>query len=175
MLANFQAINQTFFENHVGLTSENNIGKHDSLTLRPQGSDPATNADQAAIYNKLVTTIPQLFFRPNTNQTPIQLSNEKLDTLQTGAGGDAQSSFIAGPFTIYFGYFVNCPPSQLITLLPTSNLIYVGLSTVKTNAGNGPQGTYIATPINISVNQFTITHDAVSLVNPTIYYMAIGQ
>jgi len=174
MIANFQAINQTFFENHVGLTSVENVGMHDVLTLRPQAVDTPTPAiDQAAIYNKLVTGVPQLFFRPNSNQTPIQLSNEKLDTLQTGSGGDAQSSFIAGPFTIYFGYFVNCPNPQPVTLLPASNLIYVGLSTSYLGSVILPN---IAIATTIVANTFIIEYNfPVGAALPVIYYMAVGK
>jgi len=174
ILSNFQAIASAWLENHVPLTANKNVGKHEVLTLRAQVGDPPTLANQSAIYNKLVGGVPQLFFRPNTNQTPIQLSNSNLNTIQTGATGDEQSSFIAGPFTIYLGTVRNCPVSQPITVTPTSTLIYVGLSTIKTNQAGGSQGNFIATPINISGDQFTITHAAVSLVDPTIYYMAIG-
>jgi hypothetical protein len=176
ILANYQAIANAYLINHVPLNADENVGMHDCLTLRPQASDPTTALGQVALYNKLVSNVPQLFYRPSVNQTPIQMSNSNLNTLQTGALSDAQSSFLAGPFTIYFGFFANCPPNQLITLLPASTLIYVGLSTVKTNTNfpSARQGNYIATPINITANQFTITHAAVSLVNPIIYYMAIG-
>jgi len=175
ILSNYQAIANAWLENHVPLTNVENVGMHEVLTLRPQGNDPATALGQVALYNKLVASVPQLFYRPSLNQTPIQMSNANLNTIQTGAPGNTQSSFIAGPFTVYMGYVANCPNSQLVTVTPSSTLIYVGLSTVKTNAGSGPQSTYVATPINITGDNFTITHANLSLVNPTIYYMAIGQ
>ena len=66
---------------------------HTLLTLRPQATDPTTAADQIAIYNKLVTGIPEIFYRPNSNQTPIQMTYPSLLT----DSSNAQYSFIAGP------------------------------------------------------------------------------
>ena len=165
-------------ENHVPLTNVDNVGKHEVITLRPQGSDPTTTATQCAIYNKLVTGVPQLFYRPDTNQTPIQMSNSNLNTLQTGATGDAQSSFIAGPFTVYFGFVLNCPNLQVISLLPSSTLIYVGLSTMIPDGINVGLAT-TAAPFGMTGNQFTVVYDTVKgfpgSKQPTIYYTAIGK
>ena len=174
ILANFQSINTTFFIDHVALTAVENVGKHNTLTLIPQSIHPITT-NQSAIYNKVISGLPQLFFRPSANQTPIQLSNSNLNTVQTGAPSSTQSSFLAGPFTIYMGYIVNCPVSQLITLTPASTLIYVGLSTNKKNPTPvASQSLRNAVATNINLNQFTIVRPAASLVNPDVYYMAIG-
>jgi hypothetical protein len=177
MIANFQAINNTFLIDHVALTAVENVGMHNSLTLRPQTIDPTTAVDQSAIYNKIVSSFPQLFFRPSSNQTPIQLSNSNLNTVQTGASGDTQSSFLAGAFTIYLGIVRSCPPLQLITVSPSSTLIYVGLTTYL-NGGALPTTLNLAAAIDILGNQFKIKYDSLNLsftTPPTIYYMAIGQ
>lgn len=175
ILSNFQAIASAWLENHVPLTAVENVGKHEVLNLRVQTVDPTTTANQSAIYNKLDGSgVPQLFFRPNANQTPIQLSNSNLNTLQTGATGDAQSSFIAGPFTIYFGFFANCPTGQVITVLPFSTLVYVGLSTILTGTLEPGLAT-TAAATGMAGNQFTVTYNNTQITaNPTIYYMAIG-
>lgn len=174
ILSNYQAIATAWLENHVPLTNVDNVGKHEVLTLRPQGIDAPTTANQSAIYNKLVGGVPQLFFRSDTNQTPIQMSNSNLNTLQTGATADAQSSFIAGPFTIYVGFFANCPDGQVITLLPSSTLVYVGLSTILTGT-NKPDFATTAVAVSIAANQFTVTYNSGQITsNPTIYYTAIG-
>lgn len=175
ILSNFQSINNSFFEDHVALTAVEDVGKHNYLTFTAQIGDPATAADQCALYNKIVSSVPQLFFRPSNNGTPIQLTNSNLNTIQTGGPTNTQSSFLAGPFTIYFGYVVNCPISQLMTMPGSSTLIYVGLSTIKTNSTpNNNQGSNTAVATDITGNQFTIRRAAVSLVNPTVYYTAIG-
>lgn len=174
ILSNYQSIANAWLENHVSLTEDKNVGKHEVLTLRPQVTDPATTANQSAIYNKLVTSVPQLFFRPDTNQTPIQMSNSNLSTLQTGSTADAQSSFIAGPFTIYFGFFANCPDGQIITLLPSSTLVYVGLSTILTGT-NKPDLATTAVSSGMAANTFTVTYNSGQITSlPTIYYTAIG-
>ncbi len=173
MLANFQSINNTFLIDHVALTSVEDVGMHNSLTLRPQAVDPSTGVDQSAIYNKLVGGVPQLFFRPSINQTPIQMSNSNLNTLQTGAPGSTQSSFLAGPFTIYMGYIPSCPNGQIVTLLPSSTLLYVGLTTVLVTNAVGLAST--AAAINIAGNQFTVSYNTTQISLPTIYYTAVGQ
>jgi len=177
LLSNWNAMYNAFLVDHVSLTANDNSGRHDVLTLRPQATDPTTSSTQSAIYNKLdANNQPQLFFRPDTNQTPIQLTNSNLNTLQTG-GGSSQSSFLAGPFTIYFGFIVNCPNSQIVTLTPSSTLLYVGLTTNLN--GNVPVGlASTAAAISINLNQFTVSYNATSggiTTPPTIYYMAIGK
>lgn len=178
ILSNYQAIANSWLENHVPLTNVENVGMHEVLTLRPQAGDPITLAGQSAIYNKLVSNIPQLFFRPDTNQTPIQMSNENLNTIQTGGTGDAQTSFLAGPFTIYFGFIFNVTNNQLVTLLPSSTLIYVGLSTMLPAGIAVGQATTV-TAFGMTGNQFTVAFndnaDGIkSPKTPTIYYTAVG-
>lgn len=179
MLSNFQEINSSFFRDHVGLTEVSDVGQHKSMTFRPQSGDPTTGATQCALYNKLVSTVPQLFFRPINNGTPIQLTNSNLNTVQTGATFDSQSSFLAGPFTIYMGYVSNCPNGQPVILTPSSTLQYVGLSTVIAQQPI-PSQFNIAVPINRTGSQFVIQYTFTIPVTvpptplPTIYYMAIG-
>lgn len=80
--ANYQAINQVFNANHSILTSNSNtMGMHSVLTMRPQSMDPSTDSTHVAFYNKLVSSVPELFFRPNSNQTPIQLTYPSISTM----------------------------------------------------------------------------------------------
>lgn len=176
ILANFQAINNTFLIDHVALTAVEDVGQHKSLTFRPQVGNPTTGADQSALYTKLDgSNLPQLFFRPSSDQTPIQLTNSNLNTVQTGASIDTQSSFLAGPFTIYMGIVRNATNLQVVTLLPSSTLIYVGLSTILSNT-RIPTAFNIASAVNIAGNQFTIRYMPIASFTPTpiIYYMAVG-
>ena len=173
ILANFQTINKAFVQDHVALGLSNQ-GMHNSLTLRPQSIDPTTGANQCAIYNKLVSGTPQLFFRSNVGHSPIQWSNSNLSTLDTGSVKGSQSSFLAGPFTIYMGFVLNSPNNNIITLTPSSTLIYVGLST-SLNSPRIPTTVNVAIPVNIAANQFTIRYVTALTIPPTIYYMAIGK
>lgn len=172
-LANYAAINQAFLADHVALTAVEDVGMHNALTFRPQPIHPATTATQSALYNKLVSVIPQLFFRPSNSGTPIQLTNLNLNTKQTGASLASQSSFLAGPFTIYFGYLVACPNLQAVVLTPATTLIYVGLSTIPASPVF-PTNINIAAPENIVANTFTVRYEFAPALPPTIYYMAIG-
>ncbi len=181
MIANFQAINAALFTDHVGLTAVDNVGQHNALTLRPQGSDPTTGADQCALYNKLVSTVPQLFFRSNSDATPIQMSNSNLNTIQTGATGASQSSFIAGPFTVYCGFIAGATNGQVVVLSPSSVLKTVSLTTWLAGTATTPDLPNLAstaTATAITGSQFTITFttstDGIPH-PPTLYYWAIGQ
>lgn len=174
MLANFQAISSAFFQDHVSLVSNENLGMHNQLTLVAQSGDPTTSSSQCALYNKLVSSVPQLFFRPSSNGTPVQLSNSNLNTIQTGAANSAQSTFIAGPFTIYFGFISNCANNFVVTLTPSSTLIYVGLTTMLAGK-NVPGLASTSAAVAISANQFTVSYNSTQFTtNPTIYYLAVG-
>jgi hypothetical protein len=178
ILSNYQAIANAFLINHVALTADENVGMHDCLTLRPQSGDPTTALGQSALYNKLISSIPQLFYRPASDQTPVQLSNANLNTIQTGALPSTQVSFLAGPFTVYLGFIDNVTNNQLITLTPSSTLKYVGLSTILPASVNLGQATTVAA-FGITANTFTIaynnTNDGIPNPKlPTIYYLAVG-
>ena len=117
LLANFQAINNAFSTNHVGLTKDPLVaGMHDVLTLRPQAGDPTTSASQIAIYNKLVGGTPEMFYAPNSSQTPIQLTYPSIKS----DSSTTQYTFMAGPFVIYGGLVTNPSNGQTITVTPTT-------------------------------------------------------
>jgi hypothetical protein len=168
--ANFQAISAAFSDNHVGLTQDPTFsGMHDVLTLRPQGSDPTTSATQIALYNKLVSSVPELFFRPNNSQTPIQLNypSIKADSSNT------QYSFVAGPFIVYGG-FISAPTNgQVVTLSPGITLLYVDLTAA--NSTISPTVPSMAVPTSITGNSFTIKYQNTGGIGSfDVYYFAIG-
>jgi hypothetical protein len=169
--ANFQQINIAFSDNHVGLTEDPEFsGMHNVLTMRPQGSDPTTTSTQVAIYNKLVSSVPELFFRPSSNQTPIQLTYPSLKNTTL-----SQYTFIAGPFVIYTGFINNPTNGQVVTLTPGTSLKYVDLTAAHVSL----QGLFIAmaipTSINTPANSFTITYETGGpLGSFGVYYFAIG-
>lgn len=71
---NFQNINTLIDVNHytfgTGATLE---GKHKEVTFPVQAADQTTLAGEVALYSKTVVT-PQLFYRPQSNGTPINIS-----------------------------------------------------------------------------------------------------
>ncbi len=174
--ANFQAIASTFDNNHASLTGDQPQGMHNVITLRPQAIDPTTAATETAIYNKLVSTLPQIFFAPSNAQTPIQMtySSVKADMTNT------QRSFVAGPFIVYSGLVTNPTNGQLVTLTPGSQLIYVDLTTANPLDGGKPitgQGATFSmcVPTTISGTSFNISYASSLLISTRdVYYVAIG-
>jgi len=168
ILANYQAIYSAFSRNHVSMDSNNNVpGYHTSFTMPRQSVDPTTGSTQVALYNKFdANMVPQLFYRPNNNQTPIQMTNSNSSVISSPTQF-RQSTFLAGPFTLYVGYIRNATDGQLVVLTPSTTLKYVGLISV-TNSANGALAT------NITSNQFVVRFGGTAPAARTIYYMAIG-
>lgn len=172
ILSNYQAIFNTFAENHAALGTANQ-GRHNVLILRSQSGDPTTTATQTALYNKLVSSIPNLFFRPSSSQTPIQMTYPSISTSPTAT---SQYSFVAGPFIVYGGRVNNVTNGQVIgPLAPGVNLRYVGIATERGTNDLDIDVNY-AIPTNISGTSFTVRFT--STINPptrNITYLAIGQ
>lgn len=175
MKANFQAINSVFSVNHVQINGDPvngyEEGQHVVLTMRPQAGDPVTSADEIAIYNKLVTGVPELFYAPNSAQTPIQLTRDSIDTTTA----NAKYTFIAGPFTIYGGKISNPTNGQNVILSPTTTLLYVGL-VVNILKFISPTTIYTACATNLVGSAFDISYST-TITNPNaldVYYFAIG-
>lgn len=175
--ANFQAINAAFADNHVALTQDNEFsGMHTVLTLRPQSgmsADPTTSATEIAIYNKEVSTIPELFFRANNSQTPIQLT---YPSISMGVNLPDQYSFVAGPFVIFGGFKIKPANGLLVTLSAATTILYVDLI-FSSVTGTFPNVPLMAAPTSIIGNQFNISFNPAisSLTNYIIYYTAICQ
>lgn len=171
--ANFQAIAQAWAVNHIPLTSDpSNQGMHTVLSMRPLTVDPTTSASQVALYCKAVSSIPQLFYRPNSNQDPIQMTYESINN----DGSDRQYSFVAGPFVIYSGYIPNATNGMNVILTPNTNLIYVNLTLTSPKANTKNLVMQVATPINITANSFTISFDGLNTPSTQFgtYYTAVG-
>jgi|GEM_PF-1433905 len=176
--SNFQTINSVFSKNHVRLNATeggNSQGMHNVLTFRTQSGDPVTAVDQIALYTKVIGSDIALFYAPSNAQTPIQLTYPSISTGLQSTNPDVflarQYTFMAGPFVIYIGNFAE-QDGTVITLLPASTLIYVGL------VGDGSMGTQktAAAATNVSGNQFTVRF---SLTSPItfkypVHYLAIG-
>ncbi len=180
ILSNFQEIFSVFSRNHAPLNSQtpgNLQGMHSTLTLRAQSTDPTTTASQLALYTKTITGVTSVFFRPSSSQTPIQLTYPSISTGLQSTNPDVyldrQYSFLAGPFVFYFGE-VMVTDGTVITLTPTSTLLYVGLTS---NIGGGSNKTSsAATNINVGGTNFTVRIPVFSTAGPfSVFYMAIGQ
>lgn len=174
--ANFQSINAVFSRNHVHLNNVPNQGKHNILSLRKQAADPTTGADQIALYTKLVGGIAQIFFRPENNQAVIQLTYPSIlgvtpITTNPDVYAATQQTFVAGPFVVYGGLITGATNGQLVTLLPASTLIYVGLTIA--NASPLASGNLTAAATNMLANSFNIAFQQ-SQGPQSVYYLALG-
>lgn len=166
--SNFQAINTAFAKNHVALTEDDQTtGLHNVVNMIAQGGAPVTSATQTAIYNQLVSSIATLFFAPNNAQTPIQLSYPSIDTTPSSAN----YSFVAGPFIVYFGFFIGITTGTNKTLSPGSGLLYVDLTPAYAGPIIFPAYAY---PTNVSSASTTFTVNFTNSAS-TIYYFAIGK
>lgn len=165
ILSNFIAINSVWAKNHYSLTQPSEFqGGHNVLTMRPQSGDPTTDATHVSLYSKLDgSSIPQLFFRPISNQTPIQLTYSSLNT----AISNTQYSFVAGPFVFYMGKIVGATDGQVINLLPVTTLIYVGTSAINVAVN--------VIPTNIIGASFTIKFPGTFSGSSDVSYIAIGK
>ena len=172
-MANFQAINTVWSANHNSLIGTDTQGQHRVLTMRAQASDPTTASNQIAIYNKLVSSIPELFFAPKSSGTPIQLT---YPTISAGSG-DTQQSFLAGPFVVYSGIVRGgITNGQQITVSPASTLIYANVTAYGVTALANARPTVVATSLNSPANTFTVNFfPSGGTTVPIIYYLAIGK
>lgn len=176
--ANFTEIFNAFAKNHSALGNNDLQGKHNMLILRPQAVDPATTATQVAVYNKPVATvpsatiIPNLFYRPNNSQNPIQMT---YPSIGVNPNASTQYSFVAGPFVVYTGVLINPGSGTVVNVSPVTTLRYVGLGVSEFVIGTSIVETH-AIPTNIVGNSFTITYEVPSSGSSrNIFYLAIGN
>lgn len=162
------------------MTEGSLAGKHNFLTLQPQALDPTTSATQIALYNKIVSSVPQMFYAPSSAQTPIQMTYQSIHTGVQTAGPPAtyfvqQYTFVAGPFVIYGGKITNPTNGVTVTLTPTTTLKYVGLIVANPSTNLPPTKVDAATPINITGSSFDIVYHNLIAGTIDVYYFAIGQ
>lgn len=175
--SNYKAINLAFSDNHTALTGTSPQGMHNVMTLQSQGGDPTTSASEIAIYNKVVSSAPNLFFMPNSAQTPIQMTYPSVTTGLQSSNPDVylprQYSFVAGPFIIYVGT-LTYSVGLIVTLSPASTLLYVSLSALNPKK---PVFSDIATliPSDINMGGANFTVNAVVHYGGTFSYIAIGK
>lgn len=174
LLANFQALNSVWAVNHSNLTGDAPQGRHDVLTIRSQTVDPTTSASQVALYNKVVSSIPELFFRPKSNGTPIQLTYPS----QSATSGTQQYSFVAGPFVINGGFILNpsgIPSGTPITVPGGSSILFASCTTSGATYLTTATPPKYVVPMNIVGNTFDVYFLPGTLKVTILYYLTIGQ
>lgn len=174
--SNFKTIYSVWSKNHIHINSTGEgreQGMHGPLTFREQVADPTTGANQVALYTKNVSNNPCLFYRPQNNQTPIQMTYPSylvgLQSSNPDVYFEKQYSYSAGPFVVYSGV-ISVSNNQIITLLPATTLVYV--SVLQWNAAAA--GSQNAAATNISGNQFTVRVPPATANPQKICYTALG-
>jgi hypothetical protein len=160
--ANFTAINNAFSRNHFPLSENDDKfnGMHNLLLFAEQPGDPTTTAGQVALYTKLISNIPELFFRPQSDATPIQLTYPSIQFLQNPG-----YTFVAGPFIVYMGFVEGVTSGQTITPTPTSTLLYAGVTVLSDTIDYA----------NAVISGSSFTVNLTSGGPKTIYYFVIGK
>ena len=71
ILTNFSQLNTIFDVDHVTYDNATvaNRGKHDKSTYIEQGADPATSANEVALYSKDLSTVSTLYMRKESSGT----------------------------------------------------------------------------------------------------------
>jgi hypothetical protein len=101
VLNNFTAINSAWSVDHIPLTATDNVGMHNALNMVKQSGTPRTSSSQVGLYVAADGSgNPQIFYCPNSSQTPIQLT---LSAINVGATVQNQYSYMAGPFYVFIG------------------------------------------------------------------------
>lgn len=114
LLANFGAMYSAMQVNHIAMNLQD-AGRHNQLLLTTVG-DPTTATDEIALYQKIGTSsVPQLFFRPASNATPIQLTYQTTIRHDAANGSSQNQSYMAGPYIMLFGTINKVTNGQMFT------------------------------------------------------------
>jgi len=77
---NFVSIETLVDVNHVDFSDSTNYGKHNFISFVQQASDPATIANELALYSKAVSGSPQLFLRLPNSGALVPLTSTIIET-----------------------------------------------------------------------------------------------
>jgi hypothetical protein len=102
---NFDQLNSIFDVDHVTYDNATvaNRGKHDKSTYIEQGSDPATSANEIALYSKDLSSVSTLYMRKESSGTVIQMSGR--DPILANPG----RTFLPGGIILVWGTFSLAP------------------------------------------------------------------
>lgn len=139
ILQNFSQANTTMAIDHYAFTdATGDNGKHKQVTL-PATTAPTVTGDDLAVYNKLVSTVPQLFVRNAT--TEYQISGTSTTTGSTyGSAGECALfnglNLKWGKFTCLASGTTLNYVAQGLTSFPTNTLCVVLTCGNSTTTGN---------------------------------------
>jgi hypothetical protein len=170
--------------NHTAINTSNQ-GKHETVILTQQTSDPVISTDYVALYAKTAVQaagnalevfmrIPQ--FNPTILNNPIQLTYNQVNT-----AGPQYQSFLPGGYIMYFGSKSGITTNAntlifpiTVSPTPSGNLTPIAATNTNSSRGGGGGGRIgCAISANVtSVNQFTIYMESpYSSLNPMAPYI----
>jgi len=160
---NFSQADTIFDLNHV--TYDNisvaSRGKHRRVDLI-QVAAPGSIANEAVVYQKAVTGIPNIFMQRNGNATEIQMTRPENPVLN-----NTGSTFLPGGILMNWGSVVGSPTgAAAVFATPFTAAIYV----VTLGVFDGVTGNRTATWVTSSLAQILI----LSPTNNLVSYIAIG-
>lgn len=169
MLTNFQQLNTVFDVDHVPFNDSTsaNRGKHDKSTYVELGADPATAANEMALYSKDNAGATTLYLRQESNGSVIQMSGANPTVAASG------STFLPGGLILKWGILNNPTDNDTITFAGGAfpgNVFSITLTPVRD--ATAERSMYVKNG-SVALNQFQIRTSSGAF--NAVYYMAIGN
>lgn len=162
MLTNFQQLNTVFDVDHVPFNDSTtaNRGKHDKSTYIELSANPATAADEMALYSKASGGNTRLFMRQEGSGTVIQLSGKDPSSGNTG------TTFLPGGLILAWGRLTAV--SGVGNVVANVTTLRQVTFSIEDSVGTSERA-YIT---SVSSNSFTVSTSSGN--NVILRYMAVG-
>lgn len=160
---NFSQSNTAFGIDHTAFDVVTNQGKHKKSTYVEQGSDPATSANEVALYSKDLASVSTLYLRKESNGTVIQMSG--ADPIDAASG----KTFLPGGFLMQWGTYSIASPLTTTAVSFASNF-----NTVYSLVITGNTVGQVASYSSLATSGFTGVRSSTTGTN-TFTYIAIGK
>ena len=117
---NFSQADTAFGIDHTPFSTVSNQGKHKKSTYIEQGSNPATLANEMAVFSKDLAAVTTLYLRKESNGTVIQMSGR--DPIDAASG----CTFLPGGFLLQWGTYTitSHATTQAVSFAATFGTVY---------------------------------------------------
>ena len=166
ILTNFSQSNTAFGIDHTAFDVVSNQGKHKKSTYVEQGSDPATLANEMAVYSKDLSAVTTLYLRKESNGTVIQMSG--VDPIDAASG----CTFLPGGFLIQWGTYTLAAPNSTTPVAFATSFSTVYSLTI---TGNNTLNSSLPAYSGLSLSGFNGNRASPLAGTVTYTYMAIGK
>lgn len=141
LLENFACINDLLGVDHIidpwTSPATGNQGKHNKVTLPEQADDPATAANEIALYTKAVAGVTQLFLQPEG----VAATTDGRDITSVAWAANQGSTMLPSGLILKWGTGTT-PAGGSLTVAFTSafNTIYMAQASIAAAAGTNANG-----------------------------------